>query len=182
MSNPPAKYDASGNAGLINIKTLKSKVRGFNGNVSASIGKAAYVRTLESIILNYHAKKINMFASAGYGVQNNYRRLDVARDYFDANGNLTSIYKELAFFHPTNHNPNLKLGMDYYLSPKTTIGVVLTGLISSGTNNNPVNSTISDNTGKLDSNIVAINKTRSQFKNGGINLNYSHEFWGAHRI
>ncbi len=176
MSNPPAKYDASGNAGVINIKTKKSKIKGFNGSVSASVGDAKYWRTLESMNLNYHVNKVNLFASIGYGIQNGYRRLNVTRTYLDANGNPTSLYTEEAFFNPTTYNPSLKLGMDYYLSPKTTLGFVLTGTQSLGHNYNPVNSTIKDNTGKLDSIITSNNNNQSNNKSGGINLNYSHQF------
>jgi len=176
MSNPPAKYDASGNGGVINLKIKKSKARGFNGSVAASVGKAKYWRTLESVNLNYHVNKINLFANLGYGVQNNYRRLDVGRTYLDANENVTSSYNETAFFHPTTYNPNLKLGMDYYLSPKTVWGFVLTGTMSSGHNYNPVNSMIRDNTGKTDSIITSDNNTNTKNYSGGINLNYSHQF------
>jgi hypothetical protein len=176
MSNPPAKYDASGNAGIINIKTKKSKIRGFNGSVSASVGDAKYWRTLESVNLNYHVDKVNLFANIGYGIQNSYRRLDVTRTYLDANSNPTSLYTEQAFFYPTTYNPNFKFGMDYYLSPKTTLGFVLTGTQSLGHNYNPVNSNIKDNTGKLDSLITSDNNNQSNNKSGGINLNYSHQF------
>ena len=39
MTNPPAKFDAAGNAGVINIKTKKSKMQGFNGTYSGSVGQ-----------------------------------------------------------------------------------------------------------------------------------------------
>ncbi|WP_448697779.1 outer membrane beta-barrel protein [Mucilaginibacter sp. AW1-3] len=176
MANPPAKYDASGNAGVINIKIKKSKAKGFNGNIAASVGRAAYWRTLESINLNYHVNKINLFTNIGYGIQNGYRRLDVSRTYFDAAGNRTSAYNETAFFNPKNHNGNIKLGLDYYASPKTTFGVVLTGALTTGNNYNPVNSFLSNAAGNVDSNIVSVNNTQSKFRNAGINLNYLHQF------
>ncbi len=37
MTNPPAKYDAAGNAGVINIKTKKIKMMGLNGSLNTSI-------------------------------------------------------------------------------------------------------------------------------------------------
>ncbi|RKR84792.1 outer membrane receptor protein involved in Fe transport [Mucilaginibacter gracilis] len=176
MSNPPAKYDASGSAGVINIKTKKSKDAGFNGTFAASVGRAKYWRTLESLNLNYHVNNINLFANMGYGVGNNYRRLDVTRTYLNGQGNITSGYLETAFFHPMSYNPNIKMGMDYYLSPKTTFGVVLTGMFTTGRNTNPVNSFITDSKGKTDSAIIAYNTTRSKFYNKGGNLNYNHQF------
>lgn len=176
MPNPPAKYDASGNGGVINIKTKKSKIKGFNGSISASVGDAKFWRTLESMNLNYHVNKVNLFANIGYGIQNGYRKLNLTRTYLDANNNPTSLYTEQALFFPTSYNPNLKFGMDYYVSKKTTLGFVLTGTQSLGHNYNPVNSNIRDNTGKLDSTITAYNKNQNNNKSGGINLNYSHQF------
>jgi outer membrane receptor for ferrienterochelin and colicin len=42
MTNPPAKYDAAGNSGVINIKTKKNKLKGFNGNATATIAQGKY--------------------------------------------------------------------------------------------------------------------------------------------
>lgn len=176
MANPPARYDASGNAGVINIKTKKSSVKGFNGSIAASVGKAAYWRTLETLSLNYYEGKVNLFANLGFGIQNNYRRLDVTRDYFDHTGNLLSGYTETAFFYPKNRNRNLKLGMDYAVTPKTTIGFVFTGAISSGKIRNPTTSLITGPDYKIDSTIEANNYTVGKFTNAGINLNYARQF------
>jgi len=176
MPNPPARYDASGNAGVINIKTKKSKAAGFNGTINASVGKAAYPFTNESLAMNYRTGKFNFFANAAYDVRNYYRRLDLVRKYYDANGVQTGSYTEEAYFHPLNYSPSLKLGVDYDLSRKTTLGLVLSGNINTGTNPNPVTSTLRNGAGDIDSVIVADNNTDSKFKNGGVNLNIFHRF------
>lgn len=176
MTNPPARYDASGNAGVINIKTKKSKAAGFNGTINTSVGKAAYPFTNESLALNYRTGKFNFFSNAAFDVRNFYRRLDLVRRYYDANGVQTGSYTEEAYFHPLNYSPSLKLGVDYDLSRKTTLGIVLSGNINTGTNPNPVTSTMRNAAGAIDSTIVADNSTKSKFKNGGINLNMLHRF------
>lgn len=176
MPTPPSKYDASGNSGVINIRTKKLQTRGFNGNLAASVGKAMYWRMLETVSLNYRNRKWNFFANIGFGVQNNYRRLDVGRTYYDHAGNITSAYNETAYFHPINYNTNIKAGVDYSVTPKTSFGIVLTRVTSPGTNINPTNSSMINASGKTDSTIVADNHTTSDFTNNGINLNFAQQF------
>ena len=66
MTNPPAKYDASGNAGVINIKTKKNKTMGFNGTYNASIGQGKYNRNSNSLNLNFRKNKFNIFSNISY--------------------------------------------------------------------------------------------------------------------
>jgi len=176
MPNPPARYDASGNAGVINIKTKKLKAAGFNGTINASTGKAAYPFTNESITLNYHTGKFNFFLNGAYNLQNYYRRLDLVRRYYNNNGVQTGSYTEEAYFHSKYNNENVKLGVDYDLSRKTTIGMVLSGNFTKGGTPNPVTSKLRNAADLVDSTIIADNDTRNNYKNGGINLNMLHRF------
>jgi len=176
MENPPARYDASGNAGVINLKTKKSKAAGFNGTINASGGKAAYPFTNESIALNYRKGKFNIFTNAAFNLQNYYRRLDLVRRYYDPNGTQTGSYTEEAYFHSKHNNGNVKLGVDYDLSSKTTLGAVFSGNLTKGGTPNPVTSTLRNAAGTVDSTIVADNDTRNSYKNGSINLNMLHRF------
>ena len=57
MTNPPAKYDAAGNSGIINIKTKKNKARGFNGSVTAGYSQGSYWRANSNINMNYRNGK-----------------------------------------------------------------------------------------------------------------------------
>ena len=176
MDNPPAKYDAAGNAGVINIKTKKNTVRGFNAVASADIAQGHYGHNDESINLNYRLNKVNLFANLAYNEQRTFRRLEIDRNYIDANGDPTSSLKDISYFRPTNYNTNIKAGMDYYISPKTTLGIVFTGDISHDHDSSPVYSLLYGKNGELDSTVNSLNTSKNTFNSKGINLNYTHKF------
>lgn len=176
MDNPPAKYDAAGNAGVINIKTKKNLTRGFNAVASANFAQGYYGRMNESINLNYHVNKINLFANLAYNEERTFRRLEIDRDYFDVTGNETSSLKDISYFRPKSTNTNIKVGMDYFISPKTTWGVVFTGTISPDHDSSPVYSLLYGKNGELDSTVNTQNTSRNSFNSKGINVNYTHKF------
>ncbi|MDN3582031.1 outer membrane beta-barrel protein [Mucilaginibacter flavus] len=182
MDNPPAKYDAAGNAGVINIKTKKNTTRGFNAVISADFAQGHYGRNDESINFNYRINKVNLFANVAYNEQKTYRRLEIDRNYFDENGTPTSSLKDISYFRPTNKNTNVKAGMDYYVSPKTTLGIVYTGNISRDHDNSPVYSLLYGQTGQLDSTVTSQNSSKNHFNSNGINLNYTHKFDSTGRV
>ena len=176
MDNPPAKYDAAGNAGVINIKTKKNTTRGFNAVVSANLAQGFYGRMNESINFNYRIDKVNFFANVAYNKQKTFRRLEIDRNYLDANGDQTSSLKDISYFRPSSNNTNIKAGLDYFVSPKTTWGVVFTGNISRDHDSSPVYSLLYDKSGGLDSTINTLNTSKNKFDSKGINLNYTHKF------
>ena len=63
ISNPSAKYDASGNAGIINIRLKKNKKYGTNGSVSTTYIQGVTPRGNGSLSLNYRNKKVNLFSN-----------------------------------------------------------------------------------------------------------------------
>lgn len=176
MENPPSKYDAAGNGGVINIKTKKSQMSGSNGSLSASYRLAKYQQTSESFNWNYRTPKVNFFANAAYSYNDPYRKLGIERAYFKADGSLNSVFSQETYFRNKNHNGNLKLGLDYYLSPKTTWGVVLTGLLSPGRSDANGNTMLLNGSRMLDSTLVSVNSSKNKFSKGGLGLNYTHQF------
>ena len=85
MTNPPAKYDASGNAGVINIKTKKNKTMGFNGTYNASVGQGRYNRNSNSLNLNYRKNKFNIFSNMSYSNWSGANEMKILRKYKDQN-------------------------------------------------------------------------------------------------
>ena len=68
ISNPSAKYDASGQGGIINIKTKRNMMKGLNGMLSAGYGgmyfgdvKRWLSQEMFSLMLNYRGEKTYTF-------------------------------------------------------------------------------------------------------------------------
>ncbi len=176
MDNPPAKYDAAGNAGVINIKTKKNTTRGFNAVASADYAQGFYGRADASLNLNYRINKVNFFTDVAYNQSQTYRRLEIDRDYLDENNDVTSSLKDISYFRPTSYNTNIKAGMDFFATPKTTWGIVYTGVIQHDHDSSPVYSLLYGADGGLDSTVNTLNTSKNRFNSNGINLNYTHKF------
>src|SRR5205085_7773349 len=63
ISNPSSKYDASGTAGIINIRLKKNKSFGTNGSVTLGYALGAYSKYNSAISLNTRSKKFNVFTN-----------------------------------------------------------------------------------------------------------------------
>jgi outer membrane receptor protein involved in Fe transport len=176
MTNPPAKYDASGNSGVINIRTKKNKMKGFNGSVTAGIGQGVYSKTNESLSLNYRNGRINLFSNYSFGRNENFQQLDIYRRYKNEDGSTNAIFEQVAYMKKLFTNNNLKMGMDYALTNKTTLGVVLSGSYNPETNNARNVSYLKNPAGAVDSISTADSYVKEVWKNGSVNLNMRHQF------
>lgn len=181
MTNPPAKYDAAGNGGVINIKTKKTKIAGFNGGINLSLNQGELSRSNNSFNFNYRKDKINVFGNLSYNLNNSFTDLDLNRKYKNDDGSAKSYFNQNSYFRRHGNTFNLKTGLDYYASEKTTWGIVLTGMnrISKQVNNNTSN--LSNASMQLDSVIRAENIDQIKYQNAGVNLNYRHKFKQAGR-
>ncbi|MCO5950300.1 TonB dependent receptor [Mucilaginibacter flavidus] len=174
IANPTARYDASGNAGIINIKTKKNKMQGFNGSFTTSVGEGVYPKNTNSLVLNYRVGKINTFFNYNVNIVQYLTDLYALRKYYDENGNLTSQLKQPSYFKGTFVNNTVKTGLDYYIGPKTTIGFVLGGTLIHRSGNNTATASWLNPAGAVDSAIFTGNNNTNRFKNGSANLNLRH--------
>ncbi|WP_183565436.1 TonB-dependent receptor [Mucilaginibacter sp. SP1R1] len=176
MTNPPAKYDAAGTAGIINIKTKKIKVKGFNLGMSLSLRQSRYTTTNNSLDFNYRKEKVNVFGTFGYTLSNGFNDVDINRQYFYNGGQPSAAFSQKSYIRTTGSGYTTKLGIDIYTSEKTTIGVLLNGVIRSPNENNNSYGGLFNAAGQPDSSVISRNNERRKFKNGSANLNYKHTF------
>ncbi|MGZ5246196.1 MAG: TonB-dependent receptor domain-containing protein [Flavitalea sp.] len=176
MTNPPAKYDASGNSGVINIKTKKNKMKGFNGSFTLGVAQGAYFKTNESININYRNNKVNLFSSYSLGWNNNFQELDIARRFKDGNKDLVAIFEQNTLMKSRRLNNNLKVGMDYFLNKKTTLGFVASGFSNPEENSGINTSYLMSPSRVIDSIVTSSNTIKEKWNNASLNLNIRHQY------
>jgi hypothetical protein len=169
ISNPSAKYDAAGNAGIINIRLKKNKSFGTNGSVNAGWNIGTYAKYNAGISLNHRNKNINIFGNYGYNDAKNAVTLGLYRtvldSLFDQNGSITA----------NTRAHNFKVGADYFINKKNTLGVIINGTYNTNQVDNYSRTGISYlPTGKLDRYLVADNSNAMKNDNINFNLNYNY--------
>ncbi len=176
MTNPSAKYDASGNAGVINIKTKKNSTKGFNGSVTLNYGQGVFPKSNNSIMLNYRNTNMNAFLNYGYTLNKGFMNVDANRKFLDSTGKTSYTLDQTTHNLMLAQNNNLKLGFDYYIHSKTTIGFVASGFIAPQDQNSFTTSYLED----VNGNTTSIEKTTrtvdNQWKNGTLNINFHTSF------
>ena len=174
MTNPGAKYDASGNAGIINIKTKKNKQKGLNGSLSLSYGQGRYPKTNNSFMLNYRQGKFNSFFNYTAAYNENFVDIYALRSYYDASGKTIAVLDQPTYLHAHSLNNTLKTGVDFYATEKTTFGIVLTGVVVSRKGESDARATWLNDAGGTDSAIITTGNSSNRFRNGSVNLNFRH--------
>jgi outer membrane receptor protein involved in Fe transport len=142
INNPSARYDANGNAGIVNIIYKKEKQEGFNGKVGLTAGLGAlwikqpnypgvgaqYQATPKinpSLSLNYRKRKINLFLQADDLYNQTLNKNEFADRYYDDG---TIVRQQTR----RNRNTNLATvrgGMDWTMDANNTLTV--SGMFSS---------------------------------------------------
>jgi hypothetical protein len=180
MTNPSAKYDAAGNSGIINIKTKKNKMKGMNGSVSASYLQAYYPKTNNSININYRTGKINLFGNYSYSLWQGHRNMVIIRKFRDtATKEIETIFDQDIISHNKSQFHNLKAGLDFYVSEKTTLGIVFSGYLNPYSDLSKNQTNLNNGANQTDSIVKADYTNSGNSKNFSTNFNMLHKFDSA---
>lgn len=177
MTNPPARFDATGNSGIINIKTKRTKQFGYN--IAASIGytQGIYGRNNESVNFNYRKNKVNLFGNINRNQSKILRTYDIDRHFIDpVSKRVTAVLNQQSDKSSTSTVHDIKIGADVYFNKKTNAGVVVSGF------NNPGNAfslgviNVLNPSGTIQQRTMADTRSNSRWKNLTSNLNLRHVF------
>ncbi len=136
INNPSAKYDANGNAGILNIITKKNKKQGFNGKIGFTTGlgslwerranlptiRPQYKQTPKinpSLSLNYAKNKVNAFFQGDYLYTETLNKNEfVTRTYTDG-----EVINQQLKRNRNTHFTTLKTGLDYSFNNQNSLTV-----------------------------------------------------------
>ena len=171
LTNPTAKYDASGSAGIINIKTAKLQLKGFSGITTTGISYGVSVRQNQDLSFSYRRNRFTLFGSYNHFVgYYNYlygsNRLQKGRSYNSATDDTDKRGRLGA-----------RLGFDYNLDKKNTIGILFNSNFVLGGGITRTRTDISQpNSNFIDQVLFADNDYYYQQTNRyNLNLNYRYE-------
>ncbi len=175
ITNPSSKYDASGNSGIIDIRLKKDNRSGTNGNVSLGVGHGEYLKTNSGLSLNHRNKNINLFGSYNFSGRKEFNHLDIDREFYS--GELfTGAYDQDNNFDFKFSSHNIRLGIDYYVTPKTIVGVVTNGSLFGIRRNTENSSAVVNDQHVQDATFLTDGFSKANRNNGNVNLNLKHTF------
>jgi outer membrane receptor protein involved in Fe transport len=119
INSPTAKYDAAGTAGIINIKTLKSQIKGFNATVTTGLAYGVSFKQNLDLAFNYRKNKYNIYGAYNHFLGNynyvyGFNRFQNNKGYVSATDDTDKRKKAGA-----------RIGVDYNIDKKNTIGILL---------------------------------------------------------
>ena len=177
ITQPSSKYDAEGNAGIINIKLKRDKTLGTNGSVGSGLTYGDFARYTSSLSFNNRSKKSNFYGSYSNRFGKSFSFINLFRTQnntiFDARTETVN----------DNNSNNIKLGYDYYANSKSTFGVIVSGNFSNNISDSDSRTPIIlQGTTTPDQVLVAGSDTDTQTQNLYANINYKFKDTLGHSL
>ncbi len=170
ITNPSAKYEAAGNAGIINIKLKKNKNYGTNGNVNAGYNIGTYAKYNAGFALNNRNAVMNIFGNYNFNTSINENNFKLYREQRD-----TIFDQQQRILNRNKYGHNYKAGADFFINKKSTIGFIFNGNISSGiTETEGPMKIIYRPTNTVDRLLLSTGNNDSKRSNINTNINYRY--------
>jgi iron complex outermembrane receptor protein len=178
ITSSSAKYDASG-GGIVNIVLKKGNNIGANATVTASGGYGRYGKGSTGVVFNDRTDKFNVFGNYGYSNNKSFHDVTSDRD-INFNNVLSDYHVDYKAVQHEEDN-TFGLGTDYFISPNSTIGFLVSGAVADVGFMKNNNLKIS-NQSVLDSIITANSNVNRHISRTNYNLNYTGKLDSAGKI
>jgi len=171
IENPSARYDAEGNAGIINIKTKHNKAPGFNGSVNSGITFTRTVGGNAGADLNMNVGKLNVYGNFAFYDWKGWSEMNATRRF--TSEAMNGAYQIIKNENNSDGNAyNYKTGADYYIAKNHVISFMLRGNAGHNDMIDDGNTSFTDRFKVIDSTLVSLADRRETWGSQTFNLNY----------
>jgi len=173
ITQPSAKYDASGNAGIINIRTKTNKLFGLNGSLGLGYSQGVYARGNANGTIGYRKGKWNTFANLSYNRNRTFNDMFLIRNFrAKADNSLLSVMDQKSSMLINGAPVNLKFSIDYLASKRTTVGLNVSGFYNDAKFVLPTDMFVYNGSGLHTGNYNTLTQNNMINKNISTNLNF----------
>lgn len=174
ITTPPANFDAEGNAGFINIVLKQSSDLGLNGSYTLSGGIGRGTTASAGINFNYRKNRVNLYGDYAFSRQAQEFVNETNRSVL-LDGQTIGTATRGVRDPNIQRNHNARLGLDINLSPKTVLGVLVSGY-DNRYKQESVNSTTITRNGTPDTLLRTTIDEVNYWQHWAANLNLQHTF------
>ena len=183
MTNPSAKFNPEGSAGIINIVMKQKHKAGYFGSVSAgtTIPDNGKLGQNYGASVNYSSSKVDAYANLGYRAMSFQGGSKTDRTNFAPADSLLQN-KNTSVLNQNNSNSMafsglfMRAGIDYHLDPKNTLSLSGFGMAGSGNQNSAITNTTTNVVTNGKSVFTQQNTGKGTRPSLNMNLDYRHDF------
>jgi iron complex outermembrane receptor protein len=143
MTQPSAKYDAEGNAGIINIKMDKNRKQGWGGVANATYSQGKYPFVSANSNITYRKNKLAYTLNPGYYQGQGFLRSE-KETRSKQDGETVAVITEEAFRKEVFPDYSLKAGIDYDMNDRTNMSFAAKGIYHTNREVDEINSVITN--------------------------------------
>ena len=166
ITTPPAKYDAEGNSGLINIKLKKSKLNQWNASLRSSYIQSTYPKGSFGGNFDYQKNKLSLYSNLNY-VNGSNAPVETNKIYYPL-----GLWNEENKRRDFQNSVNGRIGADYKISEKFSVGMQYLGSFSKPRiAENSLTTIYNQTNSQIDSYINTLSENLGKNNNHSLNLN-----------
>ena len=181
ITNPSAKYNPEGTAGIINLVMKKDRKAGYFGSVQAGVNYpwgAKYPGGNVSANINYNSSVVDAYANIGYRMMNMEGKGYTNRYTFRPNTNRGDTLSHLLQNSQENRlfgGLFVRAGLDFHLTDKQTLGAAFTGHFGTNQKTSTTEYTIEDMLNSTSQHYLRDNNEKGGRNSYNVSLDYLYE-------
>ncbi|NDP19535.1 MAG: TonB-dependent receptor [Paludibacter sp.] len=178
MTNPSAKFNPEGTAGIINIVMKKNRKAGYYGSVSAGAMYPDGGRVTPTLgaNINYSSSKIDAYANVGYRAMS-FKGANINDRYNLTGIDTVSVLRQKGEITNAYSGLFMRAGIDFHLDTVNTLSISGFGMAGTGVSNNNISYNLFDIKNNVDLRKYSrMNEGDGTRPSLNVNLDYKHDF------